>query len=785
MKRLLPLLLASTSLAQTPLPPAPPQAPPPKPQLLKRVPPPGIALTTAERAELTAGVEALGKEVAALEKDLAGKPAMLALLPDVLIFHKAVDWALRYDEFFTTGHIAQARQQLEMGKARAAELRAGKPSWNAISGADTKPTADGKDKLPAMVVRAYRSKIDGSIQPYGIILPEDYRPGENKPRPLHFWAHGRGEKLSELDFINQRLTSKGEFTPPGAFVLHLYGRYCNANKFAGEVDLFEALADAKKHYPIDDARLVMRGFSMGGAAVWQFGTHFAGMWAVVQPGAGFAESKEFLKLGLTPEKPLPSEWEQKLWRWYDSTLYVSNLKNTTTVAYSGEIDGQKQACDIMIRYARQEAGNANPPVAELNKVNPGDGSPKAEEARVAGTAPDLTLYHVTAPNVPHKISPEAKVEIEKLVEAAVARRDAATAPPTPPLPGAHSRSPSGASVPKKIHFTTYTLVYPRMSWLTVVQMEKQWERADVLGEIVPGGINVKTSNVAALHVEVPYSTFPDGPEPKIKIEGAEFPLRKVSMFDTTGKDEETIRKLTAHPEWKVWQGLIQKTGSGWRDAQENRGPRKEPGLCGPIDHAFMDSFVFVRPTGKQLNKVVGDWVEGELGRAVAQWRAVFRGDARVVADTALTEDDIKNSNLVLWGDPTSNSVLRFLLTGLKANQSALFQKFFGDPTNPPTPSALGAILKWDGKQLVFGGKTYDAATTAPVLIFPNPLNPQKYVVLNSGFTFREAAAINNAQQTPKLPDWAIIDLRTAPDAYQPGKILRAGFFDEQWQPPAQ
>jgi hypothetical protein len=156
---------------------------------------------------------------------------------------------------------------------------------------------------------------------------------------------------------------------------------------------------------------------------------------------------------------------------------------------------------------------------------------------------------------------------------------------------------------------------------------------------------------------------------------------------------------------------------------------------------------------------VGDWVESELGHAVTQWRAVFRGDARVVADTAVTADDIANSNLILWGDPSSNAVIKKIADKLP--------------------------VKWDGKNLVFAGKTYDAAHIAPILIFPNPLNPQRYVVLNSGFTMREAAALNNAQQTPKLPDWAIVDLNTPPDAYQPGKILRAGFFDEQWQPPAQ
>lgn len=703
MKHLAPLLLLATVPAFA------------DPVFVRSVPPPGIVITTSDRAELNSGVSALGTEITALEKDLSGKPELLALLPDVQIFHKAVDWALRYNEIFAPGQIAIAKQQLEMGKARAVELRAGKPSWNALSGSDGKLAADGKTKLPALLVRGYRSKIDGSVQPYGVVLPEDYKPGDAKPRPLHFWCHGRGEKLTELDFINGRLTSPGEYTPPGAFVIHLYGRYCCANKFAGEVDLFEALADAKKHYPIDDARLVVRGFSMGGASTWQFATHFAGMWAAANPGAGFAESKEFLKLGTAPEKPLPPEWEQKLWRWYDSTLYVSNLANTTTVAYSGEIDGQKQAADILIRFARQEAGNANPPVAELGKVAPGDGSPKAEEARVQGTAPDLALYHVIAPQTPHKVLATAKPEVEKLVEAAVEK--------------------GNEKAPKKVRFTTYSLVYPSMEWVTVLGMDKQWERADVTAEVGANGtVTVTTKNVAILSLKgVPT------PNPLVMIDG-----QNVRTLPSKGPDGPFYVKEKG--QWKSSEELPASYSTS-----------KNLAVCGPIDHAFMSSFVFVRPSARPLNKVIGDWVESELGHAVTQWRAVFRGDARVIADTAVSADDISNSNLILWGDPSSNAVLKKIAGKLP--------------------------LKWDGKQLVFAGKTYDAGHIAPILIFPNPLNPARYVVLNSGFTFRESALLNNAQQVPMLPDWAIVDLSTPPDADHPGKILRAGFFDEQWQAP--
>ncbi len=69
----------------------------------------------------------------------------------------------------------------------------------------------------------------------------------------------------------------------------------------------------------------------------------------------------------------------------------------------------------------------------------------------------------------------------------------------------------------------------------------------------------------------------------------------------------------------------------------------------------------------------------------------------------------------------------------------------------------------------------------PVLIYPNPLNPKRYMVLNSGFTFREFDYLNNARQTPKLPDWAIVDISVPVSARLPGGITEAGFFDEQWK----
>ena len=184
------------------------------------------------------------------------------------------------------------------------------------------------------------------------------------------------------------------------------------------------------------------------------------------------------------------------------------------------------------------------------------------------------------------------------------------------------------------------------------------------------------------------------------------------------------------------------------------GLRKVHGLQGPIDDAFMDSFIMVRPTGPAMNEKTGRWVAAEQAHAIDHWRKQFRGEARVVDDSALTDADIASSNLVLWGDPTSNAVLAKMIARLP--------------------------IKWSASEVRAGDQMFPASAHVPVMIYPNPLNPRKYVVLNSGFTFREYDYENNDRQSPKLPDWAVVNVDVAATPQSPGGIAAAGFFGETW-----
>src|SRR5207302_8199729 len=124
------------------------------PDKVRRIPPPGIRIPDSDRAELEAAAGELGREIETLRGELKSKPALFDLLPDVEIYHKAVDWALRYDEFYKSNEVKVARDMLKRGHERAQALREGKTPWLAQTG---------------LVPRGYLSKIDGSVQPYGLV----------------------------------------------------------------------------------------------------------------------------------------------------------------------------------------------------------------------------------------------------------------------------------------------------------------------------------------------------------------------------------------------------------------------------------------------------------------------------------------------------------------------------------------------------------------------------------------------------------------------------------------
>lgn len=621
------------------------------PSIQRRIPPQGIKvpveLTSKWKDRLLAATKA---------------PENIRSHPDVEIFRKAVRFAMMNGEFYDKKQFVLANELLAEADRRAKSITNGETPWR---------------KSKGLVVRGFRSRIDDSAQPYGLEIPASLE--LNRPVPLYVWLHGRGDKTTDLHFIGQRMTKPGKFAIEDGIVLHPFGRQCIGYKSAGETDVLEAIEAVQKEYRIDETRIALMGFSMGGAGAWHMGARHANKWTVVHAGAGFAETARYNRLA---KENYPPWYEQKLWSLHDAPGYVRNLFNLGVIAYSGEVDKQKQAADVMAE---------------------------------AFAAEGRELKHVIGPKMGHKYDPASQEKILDFVRTQLSK--------------GRNRYPA------EVHLQTPTLKHNRMRWVYLSGLREHWKESRIDATFHPlEGITVKTSNVSSLILTNPHISC----------------CSKLHGF-TLQIDDSSV----AVPESKLSIPLIRAEAGTWSLGSPAAGLRKKHGLQGPIDDAFLSRFLVVAPDKPSGNKRIDDWVNFEIAHLEKRWRELFRGDLPLKKAGEVTATDRSTCHLVLWGTPKSNRLIAEMADKLP--------------------------ITWKNGLLTAGKQSYAAAQHVPVLIYPNPLNPRKYVVLNSGPTFREAHDRTNSLQNPKLPDWAILDLTRPPDAETAGKVVAADFFDERWQ----
>ncbi len=319
--------------------------------------------------------------------------------------------------------------------------------------------------------------------------------------------------------------------------------------------------------------------------------------------------------------------------------------------------------------------------------------------------------HWIGPGMGHKYHPEVIKDVQSQIEKAVA---------------------SGIdALPKKVILQTRTLAYSRAHWLQISGMTEPWEdtRADANWDEAKNTIQVKTKNVSALTIRLP--ALPK--LPTVWVDGV-----------------EALPKINDHVASWIWNV---------KEKHSTDGLVKRPMLQGPMDDGFKSRFMVVLPDGLPDGTVSDKWSRIEASHFLIRWRSLMRGDAIVRKANEVTEQDIEDCNLVLWGTPNTNSLIRKILAS----------------------KSLSKMLTWNDQVVKMGSQQGPSGSSVPVLCYPNPLNQSRYIILNSGLTFREVHDKTNSLQNPKLPDWAILDITEPPSVESAGKVIAADFFDSQWK----
>ena len=137
-------------------------------------------------------------------------------------------------------------------------------------------------KLRGVQEWAYESPVDGSGQPFKLMIPTDYDPA--RPAPLSVYMHGyTGDHLNHSTGIKDH---------DGFFELAVLGRSRGGGYVAlSQADVLHVLDYIAAHWRIDPARVHLTGGSMGGGATFKLGARFPGRFASGQITCGYVQQE--------------------------------------------------------------------------------------------------------------------------------------------------------------------------------------------------------------------------------------------------------------------------------------------------------------------------------------------------------------------------------------------------------------------------------------------------------------------------------------------------------------
>src|SRR5262249_5973777 len=133
--------------------------------------------------------------------------------------------------------------------------------------------------------RAYRSKVDGTLQPYRLFVPESDDATRQTPLVVALHGMGGGGKSMFDSYGNGMLEGQGERA--GLLVVCPKGRD-SASMYRGtaEQDVMDVLAEVRRDYRVDARRIYLMGHSMGAYGTWSVAMAHPEIFAALGPISG-------------------------------------------------------------------------------------------------------------------------------------------------------------------------------------------------------------------------------------------------------------------------------------------------------------------------------------------------------------------------------------------------------------------------------------------------------------------------------------------------------------------
>lgn len=449
---------------------------------------------------------------------------------------------------------------------------------------------------------AYRSKLDGMIQPYEINLPEGF--DKRKQWPVLMAHHGGTSahfyySLIGLYAFGYQPLSKWPLVCVGLEERH-HNLSCGAP--AQAADFLEVYDEVKQHFGMDTQRVSTRGLSTGGTSAWTFPIQMPHLFNVSYPAGPWG---------------------------YSYTGQLANVRHVLMHSYHGRHDPNTCVANSQVMTGALDALGGRAICTEL---------------RVGG--------HGTFPAY------RDRSYIERLLKL---------------------RAPE---YPDHVEFVCTEPRYSRAYWATIERLIDYRDEAHMDIRVVGRRtIRVDTTNIGALSLDLSGGQIDRGKPVRIVLNGE---ARTMPYADTLRLDIQPL------------DGELMK----------------RPGLSGPLGDWILGKSLIVCGTqaGGELNAAYEELAEQvshgrPLKEGKSRWSYVYdyETDWPVKSDKDVTAEDIRDCNLVLLGGPGANLMATRLADKLPVKFSP------------------------DGLRL--GDLHVTGPDAAVAFIYPNPENPDRYIVV--------------------------------------------------------
>ncbi len=459
----------------------------------------------------------------------------------------------------------------------------------------------------------------------------------------------------------------------------------------GRLDALEVLEEVKKRFPIDPNRIYLTGHSMGGHGVWHIGLAHPDLFAAIAPSAGWASFQLYIP-------------------WFLQKSYL--FAHPQPLAYR-DMSLREDVPPLFLENA------LNLPIFILQ--GGADENVPPIQARLYVKLLHQLGYRYTYREVPGqkhwwnlKDTPGVDcVDSDELMS--------------------FLRSQERNPFPKHLIFKTTDIgLNNRCYWLEIERVEQPFADSRIEVEVKGRRIEIGVENIAEFSLNLNPKLLPLG---RIEISVNSQPLyynfrHPVKLFISRRKGKFRLRRL-----------------------KRKKGLAKSPELFGPIKRAYFSPFLLVYGT-------LGDSASLQLNLHLARlqtfsWWRRGNGLARVIPDREITDEMLKDYNLILFGGPQENLIVRRI--------------------NEMLPISI------KGERVYMGDKLIEGEDLALEEVYPNPLNPKKLVLVLAGASKRAneiKGFFGTLYSGAGLPDFVVYDRSVKQRGW--GGVIRAGFFGADW-----